>query len=116
MRETVAIDFDNTLYQPSAGDSMFRLFGKPMPGAVEFVRRLLQEEFQVVIFTLRAGNYESSLAASEWLLGNGFPVLNITNVKPPAAMYLDDKGWRFTGSFDEPLAELLKSRETLERT
>ena len=36
----------------------------------------------------------------QWLMANGFPPMEVTNVKIPAFMYIDDRAIRFTNWSD----------------
>lgn len=99
---TVAIDFDGVIYRPSPDDTRVTLCGSPMPGVIEFIAKVREAGFDVVIHSLRATNYEGTRLALEWMFRNGFPPLGFVANKPPALIYIDDKGYRFTGDWEGP--------------
>ena len=99
----VALDFDGVLHAYERGWTGPVPEDPPVPGAREFVR-WLQEELhsEVVVFTTRAETEEGRVATREWLARHGFPELEVTNVKPRATLFIDDRAApRFEGSFDD---------------
>lgn len=58
-------------------------------------------KYQVVIFTTRAKTPEGVEAIKKWLKEHGFPDLKITDKKGSASLYVDDRAYRFDGSFDK---------------
>jgi hypothetical protein len=98
--KTICLDFNGVLdmYQGWKGpDYMY-----PMrPGAKEFLMKLNQLEYNVIVLTATADRNK----VWSWLIDNGINnlVYDVTNVKPPAMVYLDDRGVTFNGSFDEAL-------------
>lgn len=98
---TVCIDLDGVLaqYDGWKGEDVL---GEPAPGALEFVRRLLGEGHTVVVHTTR-----DPVRVANWLeehdfyrrgvdLGRIYP----TQQKEPALVYIDDRGFRFTGDWE----------------
>lgn len=94
--KTIAVDFDSTLHQYDRGWQGGALYGAPIPGAVEALTRLHNEGFRLVVFTCRADNPNQTWAVQDWLTQHGFPEMAVTNVKPQAIAYIDDRGLRFT--------------------
>lgn len=92
----IALDLDGVL-NPNLTESLTE---KPVPGAQQFVRRLMKEGYEVVIFTHRAVEPDGALETMEWLRKHDFPQLPVTAVKPAAILYLDDRCMRFEGDFD----------------
>ena len=66
-------------------------------GAYELIRDL-SENYKIVIFTTR-----NSLIASKWIIENGLEqyVDNVTNVKEPAYLIIDDRCIKFDGDYNE---------------
>ena len=111
---TVASDFDGVIHAYSRGYHDGTIYDNPVPGAFNALTRLM-ERYAVVIFTARNihqvaewlsahGNYD---VTTEWTppFWNTRGVLLVTNVKPVAVAYIDDRGIRFE-SWDQALAAL----------
>jgi hypothetical protein len=65
--------------------------GAPIQGAKEVINRWTQEGKTIIIHSVWAGD-----TMKEWLRFYEFPELEVTNIKPRADYYLDDKAIRFT--------------------
>lgn len=95
---TVCVDFDGVLAE-YRGDFKSGAMGTPLPGALAFTRRLEAEGFYIVVLTAR----RDLNRVGTWLAINGFPPYPVTNTKPPAVAYLDDRAVRFRGNWDDAL-------------
>ncbi len=93
MRQTVAIDFDGVIHQYSRGWCGGEIYDLPMPG-VEHALSMLFQTHDLVIYTVR----EDLVAVRAWL--DGYDLLEffkeVTNTKPIATLYIDDRALRFT--------------------
>ena len=71
-------------------------------GAAEFLTAL-SEKYIVKIFTTR-----NRLLASKWLIENGLDkyVADVTNIKEPAILHIDDRALTFEGNFVETLKKV----------
>lgn len=88
----IAVDFDGTLHDyknPVKG----RRMGPPMPGAVEGIEALQDAGHEIIIHTVRGGSPQHIL---DWCDYYGIEVSGVTEIKPNADIYLDDKGMQFT--------------------
>lgn len=86
----VAVDLDGVLHDwehPVPGRTM----GPPLPDAIQAIRELVDEGDTVIVFTCRDN---TTGYIGRWLDYWEFPALPVTNVKPAADVYLDDKGLR----------------------
>ena len=101
-KKTVCVDFDGVLnnYKGYAGEA--ELY-EPMIGAREFLLKL-SKEYKVVIFSTRA----SSQKIWEWLREYNLRQYcsDVTNIKPVAVAYIDDRAIRFEGNYSKVLDEL----------
>lgn len=106
-KNTICIDFDGVIskYDKWMGKGVF---GEVLPGAKEYISRLKEEEWIIIIHTTRS---EKELII-EYLKNNGisFDYINYNpeNVlqgcshrKPLATVYLDDRGLTFDGNWEE---------------
>lgn len=101
---TYAIDFDGVLHDPTQVAKGYKM-GKPMDGAVEAMKELEAAGHTLVIYTVRADGIASTRAVMDWLHYFDVPYFRITNVKPNADRYVDDKGYHFT-SWKQTLKDL----------
>lgn len=97
---TVCIDFDGVLAQYDGWKGEDAL-GDPAPGALEFVKRLLDEGHTIAVHTTRPSG-----VIHRWLEKHGFmldgyrEMIYANREKPPALVYIDDRGFRFTGDWE----------------
>ena len=89
---TIAIDFDGVIHKYSKGWLDGSIYDVPMDGAKETIDNLINEGHTVIVSTARP-NIED---IKPWLIKNGFPDIEVTNRKPPAKIYIDDRAIRFT--------------------
>lgn len=94
--KTIAIDFDGVIHRYSNGWCGGRIYDEPMEGAIESMERLIKKGFKVVILTAR----DDLEPVREWLTKHNFPDVTVTNTKPPAIAYIDDRAIRFTNWTD----------------
>ena len=66
-------------------------------GAYKLIKEL-SEDYKIVIFTTR-----NSLIASKWIIENGLDeyIENVTNIKEPAYLIIDDRCINFNGDYKE---------------
>ncbi|MFI5534495.1 hypothetical protein ACIA8O_38770 [Kitasatospora sp. NPDC051853] len=116
--QAVGVDFDLTLADHSAGWMEGRIYGEPIPGALEAVRGLLAVR---AVFVVTARHRRHHQGVADWLTRYGFDVivdtdpdrshwtergqLLVTNKKLGGACYIDDRAVHFTGDWTEALAE-----------
>lgn len=115
---TIAVDFDGVIHAYSKGWADGSIYDDEMPGAIDGLRSLMEQD-SVFIFTTRNAGQVGS-----WLVDRGFVVrmhhegdfwnerdiLLITNKKFPATAYLDDRAVRFV-NWEQALADLAVKKE-----
>ncbi|MEU4118939.1 hypothetical protein AB0F71_31155 [Kitasatospora sp. NPDC028055] len=116
----VGLDFDLTLVQHDQGWQDGRIYGEPIPGALEALRTL-QARRSVFVVTARHRSHHPAVAA--WLARHGIDAIVdddpdraywrghqvlVTNKKLGAALYIDDRALAFTGDWDTALHEALR--------
>lgn len=100
----IALDFDGVLHdhhRPVPG----RRMGMPVEGALEAVRVWKGRGYGLVVHTTKARTESGRQAVTDWLAFYGFPALPVTDVKPDAEVYLDDRAVRFV-SWAQALEEV----------
>src|SRR6266851_1744175 len=103
MSKTVAIDFDGVLniYDGWQGeDELFEI----RPGAKKFLQMIFEEGYEIVIYTTR-----DSVNVIRWLSKYELCsfVHHVTDKKPPAIAYIDDRGICFNGDFLKTYKDLI---------
>ncbi|GAQ52093.1 hypothetical protein [Streptomyces acidiscabies] len=110
---TIAVDFDGVIHAYSRGWQDGTIYDPPMPGALDGLRALMEQD-AVFIFTTRP-----AIDVAMWLENHGFStrfdfdgtfwndrgVLLVTNRKLAATAYLDDRAVRFT-NWEQALTDL----------
>ncbi|MFJ8444019.1 hypothetical protein [Kitasatospora griseola] len=115
--QAVGVDFDLTLVLHDQGWQDGRIYGEPIPGALEALRALLELR-AVFVVTARSREHHANIAA--WLVGHGFDAevddapdrsywttrgrILVTNKKLGAACYIDDRAIEFGGDWTAALA------------
>lgn len=110
----IALDFDGVLHSaPKRYDGKTDPSGPPVEGALSFCRVAAEQGYRLVVFSTRValGDVRDRVAVGAWLREHGFRpyIQNITGQKVHAHLYVDDRGYRFDGSFGALTAFLLKN-------
>lgn len=96
--KTICLDFDGVLNTYDGWKGEHFLF-EPRPGAKEFIERLWDNGYSVVIHSTRPAH-----KIRQWMIDHKLikptSMLQIVDHKPPAIVYLDDRGICFTGNFN----------------
>jgi len=97
-QKVISLDFDGVIHRYSRGYVDGSIYDDPMPGALEATLRLIRRGYTIVVLTART-NHDDVTA---WLIKNKFPSehMLVTNVKPKAIAYIDDRAIRFTNWAD----------------
>jgi hypothetical protein len=113
--QTVMIDFDGVIHKYSRGWQKGILYDGPVEGAKEALRLLKEElNYKIVIFTARLIKDVENLqraAVEAWLKQYEIPYDAITCEKLPAIIYIDDRGFRFEGTWIENLPLIVRISE-----
>lgn len=102
-KTTLAVDFDGVIHRYSQGWQDGRIYDPPVEGAMEGLLRLGQRH-RVVVHTSRTNIEEvrqwihHQLAAylEQPMESEALAFLEVTNIKPKAIAYIDDRAIRFT--------------------
>jgi len=107
MKKTIAFDFDGVIHKYSKGWQDGKIYDEPVEGALEAIVELLIKGYKVSVFTTR----ENTAEVRNWIIDklheckavvskvfHQFPRedFEVTNKKPIAIAYIDDRGIRFT--------------------
>ena len=101
--KNLAIDFDGVIHNMDKGWHDGTVYGDPLPGALEAIKKL-SKEYTIIIYTAKAkpdrplvNDKTGSLLVWEWLEKYEIAqyVKQVTSEKPRAVLYIDDNGYRF---------------------
>lgn len=100
-QKTIAVDFDGVVHKYSRGRDDGTCYDEPVEGAFEAIKKLRNKGYNVVIHTARPNHLDGEVGA--WLLKHwpcdgdfGDVPEIITDHKPVAIAYIDDRAIRFT--------------------
>ncbi len=107
MTYSIAVDFDGVLNSYASGFQGNTLFpDPPVPGAIEWLEEMAKH-FKVIIHSARLSDDEGDWDWAalhnmrKWLEFNGVSGVTMNRLdfaqKPKALVYIDDRGYRFTG-------------------
>jgi len=105
-RKTIVVDFDGVLHSYRSGwRGPTVIPDPPVPGALAWLEEAV-DRFEIAILSSRSKEDGGIEAMQHWLLDCGLPAavldeLLFPRTKPAAHVYLDDRGWRFEGTFPE---------------
>lgn len=103
-RDTVCVDFDGVLHSYVSGWKGGTVIpDPPVPGAIEWLTKL-HESYEIAILSTRTREAGAADAMRGWLRDHGLAPeildrISFPRSKPPARVYIDDRGWRFEGTF-----------------
>lgn len=90
---TLCIDFDGVIHKASKGYVEGKIYDPPTEGSV-FTLNNLARRYNLVVLTARPP--EDFPKIKKWLKKYSFPEMEVTNTKPKARAYIDDRAVRFT--------------------
>lgn len=109
-KETIAIDFDGVINSYKSGFEEGVLPDPPTDGAIEWLKTLINSEYEIIIHSARLTKKENKSLIKKWLLKYGVTKEELNKLvfkeKPIAILYIDDLGWQFNGTNFPSLKEI----------
>lgn len=102
-KKVIAVDFDEVCHD-SKHPIKGRRMGKPIEGTQDALRQLNSKGYEIVIHSVWADE-KGKQTIEDFMIYYSLPFNRITNIKPDASWYIDDKGIRFT-SWEEVLKQV----------
>ena len=91
----LAIDFDNTIHDINHPVPN-RKMGPPISLAKESLTKFKQQGHEIIIFTVWGGTIQGQTTIKKWMDYYEIPFDTITNIKPNADHFIDDRAIHFT--------------------
>ena len=101
---TVCLDFDGVVHSYQSGWKGETVIADPPIHGVDKAIDQSRKEYRVVIHSARCRTEDGRVAIEKWLAKNRIEVDEVCDNKPPAFVYVDDRGIRFTGNWPETIA------------
>jgi hypothetical protein len=111
MSKTVCLDFDGVMNTYDGWKGPEYLF-EPRQGLKEFLSKVNEAGFKIAVNSTRTAK-----SIYGWLDEHNLRIFVdlVTDTKPPAVAYIDDRGICFRGNFDEVFEQLLKFKAFWEK-
>jgi hypothetical protein len=100
-KKTIAVDFDGVIHQYD-GWRDGSIYGEPIAGSFDAMMKMIHNGFNVVVFSARPADQIRPWLIEKWPF-KMFPVPEVTNQKPIAIAYIDDRAVPFTNNWPEIL-------------
>lgn len=97
--KTVVFDFDGVIHQyvsPWKGNTL--ILDPPVPGIKDEISRIRAAGYQVIVVSSRCMSANGGKAIKDWLSKYKIEVDGVMSSKPPALVYIDDRGYCFDGN------------------
>jgi hypothetical protein len=102
--KTIAIDFDDTIHDTKNTD--WPNMGSPLQGSRSSIIKLKKLKNKIIIFSARAATPAITTSIEVWLKQQKIPFDLVTNVKPNADVFVDDRALRFENDWAATMKEL----------
>lgn len=100
-KRTICFDFDGVINSYKSGfTDIDDIPDEPVAGIDYVFRKLEKDGYDIKIHTTRACTYRGKVAVWEWLRKYGLNtfISDVTDSKPPAWVYVDDRAIQFDGN------------------
>lgn len=101
-KKTLLIDFDGTLSQYKGWRGLEQL--DPPLDKARKAMIILSRDFKLICFSTRPAEL-----IEPWLVAHAFPPMEVTNIKKPAHLIIDDRALTFKGEWTDELLQEIKS-------
>jgi hypothetical protein len=115
----VALDFDGVINSYKSGWKGETETDDPVMGAAEGILKLLETGLDIVIYSTRAGSPEGEQTIRDYLrklIGEKADTIKITDGKPIAAVYVDDRAVTFSGNWEEMPEKIEKFKSWVDKS
>lgn len=110
-KKRIVFDFDGVIHKYSKGWQDGTLYDEPVEGIKEVIDEL-RKDYEVVVVSTRCKDMTKRVEVYEWLSKYNIQVDAVRIEKPPAMIYVDDRGFKFDGNKLDTLVEDIKNFKT----
>jgi hypothetical protein len=103
---TICLDFDGVLHGYSQGWHDGTIYDPPTPGSVAAVRRLYDHGYNLVVCSCRASAPKQREDIRAYVRKHYGIIVTVSDTKPPAVVYIDDRAVEYRGDWDEVLEKV----------
>jgi len=105
-KKTVVLDFDGCIHSYTSGwKGVANIPDLPVDGIREAIIEM-RKKYKVIIVSSRTSSYDGNQAIMEWLEKHDIEVDGLSDTKPPAFVYVDDRAIRFDGNSSNLLDQI----------
>lgn len=104
--QTICLDFDGVIHSNQSGWQGEANIPDPPIHKVDVAIRNLRKDYRVVVFSARCRKEEGCVAIENWLAKHNIEVDEVCRHKPPAHVYVDDRAVRFSGDWQQTIADI----------
>lgn len=103
----ICVDFDGVVHAYSSPwNGATKIPDPPVPGALDALAGYINAGFCVYIFSTRCHSRPAIRAMRDWFIKHGgeplLRFIRFSDRKVAAVLYVDDRGFHFTGTFPTP--------------
>lgn len=116
MKKSICFDFDGVIHSYKSGWKGFDCIpDEPVDGIKEFIEKLKNYGYRIVVCTSRGSSVYGIKAVEEYLKKFDIPFDEISIVKPPAIVYIDDRGMKFDPeNYEKMFQEIINFKTWME--
>lgn len=104
--QTICLDFDGVIHSYQHGWQGEAVIPDPPVHKVDLAIKELRKDYRVVVFSARCRTDEGVEAIRAWLKKHNIEVDEVCRHKPPALVYVDDRAVRFSGDWQQTIADI----------
>ena len=108
---TICLDFDGVIHSNQHGWQGEAVIVDPPIHKVDQAIAELRKDYRVVVFSARCRTDEGVEAIRAWLVKHNIEVDEVCRDKPPAHVYVDDRAVRFSGDWQQTIADIHNFRK-----
>ncbi len=114
-KETICFDFDGVIHSYTSGwQGMSCIPDPPVKGTKEAIA-YLRMDYIVKVYSTRCRSSSGMRAIKEYLAEHFIVVDEVCRYKPPAIIYVDDRGIQFNGKWNETIQAIRSFRHWLDK-